>query len=75
VDLEKILECVGKLEELDTEGVDPLVYLSDSSDCLRTDRVIGISVREDILRNAPETDHAFFLVPKVIDTKNTKDDE
>lgn len=68
-DLEKILEFVGKLNEIDTEDVDPLVYLSENRDVLRQDIRKTTLTNEEALRNAPETEGHFFRVPKVINKK------
>jgi len=65
-DLEQILTFVEKLKELDTENVEPLVYLSDKTDVLREDRMIPTISNEDALLNAPEKSGRFFKVPKVI---------
>lgn len=65
-DLEQILTFVEKLRELDTENVEPLVYLSDKTDVLREDRMIPTISTEEALLNAPEKSGAFFKVPKVI---------
>ena len=65
-DLEQILTFVEKLKELDTEDVEPLVYLSDKTDVLREDRMIQTITPEEALLNAPEKSGRFFKVPKVI---------
>ena len=66
-DLNEILQMVEKLEELDLEGVEPLVYVNEAAQAPRSDRVQGELPREAALRNAPQSDGEFFLVPKVID--------
>ena len=65
-DLEQILTFVEKLRELDTEDVDPLIYLSDNTNVLREDRVSGSISHDEALLNAPEKSDGFFKVPKVI---------
>ena len=65
-DLEQILTFVEKLRDLDTENVEPLVYLSDKTDVLREDRMIPTITTEEALLNAPEKSGPFFKVPKVI---------
>jgi aspartyl-tRNA(Asn)/glutamyl-tRNA(Gln) amidotransferase subunit C len=57
---------VEKLKQLDTENVEPLVYLSDKTDVLRVDRMISSIGNEEALLNAPEKSGRFFKVPKVI---------
>ncbi len=65
-DLEQILTFVEKLKELETENVEPLVYLSDKTDVLRDDRMIPTITTDEALLNAPEKSGQFFKVPKVI---------
>ncbi|KPL26061.1 MAG: glutamyl-tRNA amidotransferase [Bacteroides sp. SM1_62] len=65
-DLEQILTFVEKLKELDTENVEPLVYLSDKTNVLREDTKIPTISMEEALLNAPEKSGRFFKVPKVI---------
>jgi aspartyl-tRNA(Asn)/glutamyl-tRNA(Gln) amidotransferase subunit C len=66
-DLNRILGMVGKLNELDVDGVEPLVYLSDAVNVLRQDEPGGQSDRADALKNAPDHDDVHFRVAKVID--------
>ncbi len=65
-DLQKMIEFVEKLNELDLEGVEPLLHMSDEVNVLREDEVKGSISREDALKNAPLHDEQFFKVPKVI---------
>ena len=65
-DLEKMIQFVEKLNELDLDGVEPLMHMSESSNVLREDRVQGSISREAALRNAPDNDGTYFRVPKVI---------
>ena len=64
--LNQILEYVEKLNELDTENVEPLSHPVEGSNVFREDKVKESIHREDALRNAPEKDEMFFKVPKVI---------
>jgi aspartyl-tRNA(Asn)/glutamyl-tRNA(Gln) amidotransferase subunit C len=65
-DMNKILAFMDKLNEVDTTGVDPLVYMSDEVNVFREDRVIQEISKEDALKNAPKQDGNFFRVAKVI---------
>lgn len=65
-DLQRMIEFVDKLNELDTSGVEPLMHMSDNVNILREDIVQGSITREEALKNAPDTDGVFFKVPKVI---------
>ena len=65
-DLQKMIQFVEKLNELDTTGVEPLLHMSGNVNVLREDEVkISIS-RESGLQNASTHDEQFFKVPKVI---------
>ena len=67
-DLEKILAMCEKLMELNTEGVEPLVYMTENVNVLRADAVIENEItHEEALKNAPKKDSDFFRVPKVIE--------
>ena len=65
-DLNKMLAMVSKMNELDLENVEPLVYLTDNVNILRTDKITEQTDRVDALKNAPKHDDKGFLVPKVI---------
>ncbi len=66
-DLNAILQMVEKMREVDTEGVEPLTHMTETTNALRPDKVGGELDRRQALRNAPESDGTFFRVPKVID--------
>lgn len=65
-DLQKMIAFVEKLNELDTNGVPPLLHMTNEINSLREDEVKGSISREDALKNAPLHDGEFFKVPKVI---------
>ena len=65
-DFEKILEFVDKLSEIDTEGVEPLIYLSDEVNILRDDKIGEVVTQEQALKNAPNKDSDYFKVPTVL---------
>ncbi len=65
-DLGNILTMVDKLNELDTDGVEPLVYISEEENILRDDVIQNQVSREDALKNAPNQDGEFFRVPKMM---------
>lgn len=66
-DLEDILVMCEKLNELDTGGKEPLIYMGNQSTTLREDAVKQEISKEQALKNAPKKDSDFFRVPKVID--------
>ncbi|GAB3427536.1 Asp-tRNA(Asn)/Glu-tRNA(Gln) amidotransferase subunit GatC [Niabella aquatica] len=65
-DLQNMIGFVEKLNELDLKDVEPLMHMSSEINVLRDDEIKGSVSREEALKNAPETDGQFFLVPKVI---------
>ncbi|MCA6078040.1 Asp-tRNA(Asn)/Glu-tRNA(Gln) amidotransferase subunit GatC [Fulvivirga sedimenti] len=66
-DMSEILTWVEKLNELDTDGVDPLTTMSHEVNVLREDRVGPHLSREKALKNAPNKDSEYFRVPKVLE--------
>lgn len=67
-DLENILQMVKKLESVNTDGVEPLVYLNDPSNVTtRPDHIDGQLPKDTALSNAPEHTDDFITIPKVID--------
>jgi aspartyl-tRNA(Asn)/glutamyl-tRNA(Gln) amidotransferase subunit C len=65
-DLENILEMCEKLNEVNTDDVEPLIYMTDRVNNLRDDKVAQEISHEEALKNAPKKDSDFFRVPKVI---------
>jgi aspartyl-tRNA(Asn)/glutamyl-tRNA(Gln) amidotransferase subunit C len=65
-DLQRMIQFVEKLNELDTTGVSPLLHMSDNINALREDEIKGSISREEGLKNAVMKDNQFFKVPKVI---------
>lgn len=69
--IDEILEYIGKLNELDTTGVQPMAQvLADDQTAdatLREDVVAPCNVAEEILRQAPDPEPPYFRVPKVIE--------
>jgi len=65
-DLAQIIGFFEQINVIDTEGVEPLVYLNDATNTLRPDVATQLLTREQALQNAPLRDDAHILVPKVI---------
>lgn len=65
-DMNKILGFMDKLNEVDTTGVEPLVYMTAEVNNLRDDVVKQDITTEEALKNAPMHDDSHFLVAKVI---------
>lgn len=68
-DMNRMLSFVEKLNELDTKGVEPLIYMTDESNVLREDVVEDTISQKEALLNAPKKDSDYFKVAKVIDQK------
>tara|TARA_B100000795_G_scaffold196705_1_gene150753 strand:- start:203 stop:493 length:291 start_codon:yes stop_codon:yes gene_type:complete len=66
LDLEKIISFVDKLSEIDTKGIEPLIYLSKEVNVLRLDEIKHEVSQENSLRNAPQKDSDYFKVPTVL---------
>ena len=66
-DMGRILDFMAKLNEIDTTGVEPLVYMTDEINVLREDVVRQEITHEEALQNAPKHDGNYFLVAKVIE--------
>ncbi len=64
-----LLAYVDKLNELDTDGIEPMMHVLDISNVYREDVVTGSLDRDAALRNAPKTDGEYFLVPRILDTE------
>ena len=65
-DMDKILGFVDKINELDLEGVEPLVYLNEDRNIMRADQVVQRIRKEEALKNSPAKDSDYFRVPKVL---------
>ncbi len=65
-DLQKMVDWVDKLKEVDTDGVEPLVVMSTEQNVFRDDELVKNLSRERALKNAPKHDSEHFRVPKVI---------
>ena len=66
-ELNAIIGWVEQLAEVDTEGVEPLTAVIDQKLRLREDAVTDGNIRDQVLANAPDAQHGFFAVPKVIE--------
>lgn len=66
-DLNRMVAFVGKLNELDTENVEPLIYMTEERNILREDEPEITISQKEALKNAPKKDSDYFKVPKVID--------
>lgn len=66
-DLSRILTYIEKLNEINTEGVEPLIFMNDSVNVLREDHPGETISKADALKNAASKDSDYFKVPKFIE--------
>ena len=66
-DLNSIFKFIEKLNELDTKEIEPLTSIAETNLKLRKDEIKSENIREDILKNSPEDNKDFFVVPKVVE--------
>jgi len=66
-DMSKILDWVEKLNEIDTDNVEPLTTMSTEINVMREDQVAHQLHHEAGLKNAPKSDSDYFRVPKVLE--------
>ena len=66
-DMQNIIGFMDKLSELDTDEIEPLIFMSDEVNVLREDLVEQTVTSEQALKNAPKKDSDYFRIPKVLD--------
>ena len=65
-DMNKIMAFVEKINEMDLDGVEPLIYMVEEGNVMREDEVTDQVTRDEALKNAPSRDTDYFRVPKVL---------
>ena len=66
-DMQRVIDFVEKLNEVDTKGVEPLMFMTDETDVLREDVASVEITKQEALSNAPVKDSDYFKVPRVVD--------
>ena len=66
-DLNSIFDFIEKLNELNTDNIEPLTSVAETTLKLRADEVKSENIRDQILKNSPEENEDFFVVPKVVE--------
>ena len=66
-DLNTIFNFIEKLNELNTDNVEPLTSVAETTLKFRSDEVKNQNIREQIIKNSPEENEDFFVVPKVVE--------
>ena len=65
-DMQKMLDYIDKLNELDTTGVEPMSHVQPVRNVFREDVVTNVDRREEMLSNAPEAKEGQYVVPKTV---------
>ena len=66
-DLNSIFEFIEKLNKLNTNKVEPLTSIAETTLRFRKDQIESKNIREDILKNSPKDNKDYFVVPKVVE--------
>lgn len=66
-DISAILTYVKKLDSLDTKNIKPTSHVLDLENVFRPDETKPSSVRDEVLKHAPQSEGKFFKVPKVVE--------
>jgi aspartyl-tRNA(Asn)/glutamyl-tRNA(Gln) amidotransferase subunit C len=66
-DMNSIFDFIEKLNELDTNNVEPLTSVAETTLKLRVDEVNSGNIREQVLKNSPDENEDFFVVPRVVE--------
>ena len=66
-DMNSIFDFIEKLNELDTNNVEPLTSVVETILKLRVDEVKSGNIRKQILKNSPDENEDFFVVPRVVE--------
>jgi aspartyl-tRNA(Asn)/glutamyl-tRNA(Gln) amidotransferase subunit C len=66
-DLNSIFDFIEKLNELNTDNVEPLTSVAETTLKLRADEVKSKNIKDKILKNSPNENEDFFVVPRVVE--------
>lgn len=65
-DMENIIGFMNKLSEVNTDDVEPLIFMSNEVNVLREDEAVVSITQKEALKNAPKHDSDYFRIPKVL---------
>lgn len=65
-DMQRVIDFVEVLNQVDTAGVEPLIFMTDEVDVLRADVPAMEITKEQALENSPVKDSDYFKVPRVV---------
>ena len=66
-DMNTIFDFIEKLNELNTDNIEPLTSVAEITLKLRVDEVKSGNIREQVLKNSPDENEDFFVVPRVVE--------
>jgi len=66
-DMNTIFDFIEKLNELNTDNIEPLTSVAETTLKLRVDEVKSGNIREQVLKNSPDENEDFFVVPRVVE--------
>ncbi|WP_415285715.1 Asp-tRNA(Asn)/Glu-tRNA(Gln) amidotransferase subunit GatC [Candidatus Pelagibacter sp. Uisw_104] len=66
-DMNSIFDFIEKLKELNTDNIEPLTSVAEITLKLRVDEVKSGNIREQVLKNSPDENEDFFVVPRVVE--------
>ena len=66
-DLNSIFKFIEQLNEINTDKIEPLTSIAETTLKFRKDEVKSKNIRDQILKNSPNENKDFFVVPKVIE--------
>ena len=66
-DLSKMVNFINQLNELDTDGIEPLIHMNEEVNNWREDKLGNVLDQENSLANSPVKDSTYFKLPKVLD--------
>ena len=69
IDLQRMIEMVSKLDELDLENIEPWMHMTIAENVMREDMIQEQLSVQQTLKNAPGKEEDYFKVPKMIDRK------
>ncbi len=66
-DMSKMVDFINQLDEIDTEGVEPLIHVNEGFNNWREDEIREMLDQKEALSNSPIKDSTYFKLPKVLD--------
>ena len=66
-DMSKMVDFINQLDEIDTEGVEPLIHVNEGFNSWREDKIGEMLDQKEALSNSPIKDSTYFKLPKVLD--------